>query len=268
MAFNFKANLFFRYVLAGLWVIAIGGLPALTHGALLEELCQPDVDGAYDILPLAEEAEATGMPSHILQRLLVRGYENQSAANELGELLCLIVRVEEEGFLPDLLFLKLEEGLAKNAPLSGIKLAIQRKIDDMAFAQRLLTGKGNPKIEDINVTRIARVMSAGLSRQKLHMLFSRKDDIPLDMRVTAAEVMAYGGAIGYDLLLLDQIVKTGLTYRAFHDEWSFFVKVISKARKKNISDKQVADQAIQTLSQNGTLNDLISALGMKPADVY
>ncbi len=268
MAYNFKAYPLFRYVLACLWAIAIGGMPALSHGSLLEELCQPDADGVYDMLPLAEEAEATGMPSHILQRLLVKGYENKATAKDLGELLCLVVRAEEEGFLPDLLFLKLEEGLAKNAPLSGIKLAIQRKINDMAFAQRLLNGKGKPKIEDNNVMRIARAMSAGLSRRKLQALFSLQKDAPVDMRVTAAEVMAYGGATGYDIRLLDQIVKTGLTHRSFHDEWSFFVKVIARARKKNISDKRVADQAIQTLSQNGSLNDLIAALGMKPADVY
>lgn len=268
MVYNFKANSFFRYVLAGLSVLVLFGVPALSDGSMLDELCRPNTDGAYEIVSLSEEAEATGMPSHILQRLLAKGYKNQAAAKELAELLCLIIRVEEEGFLPDLLFLKLEEGLAKNASLSGIKSAIQKKVDDMAFAQRLLSGKGKPKVEDINVTRIARAMSAGLPRRELRTVFSMKGDIPLDMRVTAAEVMAYGAAAGYDNRLLDQIVKTGLTHRSFHDEWSFFVKVIAKARKKNISDQRVADQAIQTLSQKGSLNDLISALGMKPADVY
>lgn len=258
----------FWYALTGLWLIALCGVPVQTHGAMLDDLCSPDTNGAYEISLLAEEAEATGMPPRLLRRLLAKGYRNQTSAKELGQLLCLIVKAEDEGFLPDLLFLKLEEGLAKRASLPNIKLAVERKIDDMAFAQRLLTAKGKPKIENDNVIRIARAMSAGLTRQNLKSLFARKDDASVDMRVTAAEIMAFGGAIGYDARLLEQIVKTGLTSRSLHDEWSFFVKVIVKARKKKISDQRLADATIETLAQNGTLNDLISALGMKPADVY
>ncbi len=268
MVFSGRAYHYIRSGLAGLLAMVLWGVPALSHGSFLEDLCRPDADGAYEIPPLAEEAEATGMPPHILQRLLAKGYRSQGAVKELGQLLCLIVRAEEDGFVPDLLFLKLEEGLAKNASLSNIKSAIERKIDDMAFAQRLLSGRGKPKIEDDNVTRIARAMSAGLTRRKLQSLFSRPAGAPLEMQVTAAEMMAYGGAIGYDTRLMDQIVKAGLTYRSLHDEWSYFIKVIAKARKKKIPDQRVADQTIQTLSKKGTLNDLISALGMKPTDVY
>jgi len=267
MVYNIKVFFRFLNLVAGL-LVALSGLPALTYGTLLEELCQPDAAGVYEILPLAEEAEATGMPPHILKQLLAKGYTGQNAAKELGQLLCIVIRAEEEGFLPDLLFLKLEEGLAKKASLTDIKIVIEKKIDDMAFAQRLLSSGNKPKIEDDNVTRIARTMSAGLTRRKLQTLFAPQDDVPLDMRVTAAELMAYGGAIGYDRRSLDQIVRTGLTHHSLHDEWSFFVKVIAKARKKKISDRRVADQAIKTLSQNGSLNDLISDLGMKPADLY
>lgn len=256
------------FVATGFWLFAPCSLSAPAHGSLLEELCRPDADGGYDIGSLAEEAEAAGMSPHILKRLLVKGYRGQTAASELGRLFCLIIRAEEDGFLPDPLFLKLEEGLAKNASLSNIKMAVERKIEDMEFAQRLVSGKGKPRAEDDNVVRIVRAISAGLTRQDLHSLFSRHGDAPVDMRVTAAELLAYGNAIGFDVSLLDRIVATGLTSRSLRDEWTYFVKVVAKARKRNIPDQRVADQTIKTLSQNGTLNDLISALGMKPADVY
>lgn len=268
MVYNFKAYVSVTLLLTGLWSLAMCGLPAGTYGAMLDELCQPDAEGSYDIPSLAEEAEAAGMPSGLLRRLLIKGYQDQTATNEMGRLLCIIVQMEEGGFLPDPLFLKLEEGLAKNASLSNIILAIERKIDDMQFAQRLISGEGKPKSEDDNVIRIARAMSAGLTRQKLQSLFSKYADAPVDMRVTAAEILAYGGAIGYAPRFLDLIVKTGLTARSFGDEWSFFVKVIVKARKQKVSDQQLADETIKTLSRNGTLNDLIRALGMNPVDVY
>lgn len=268
MVCNFRLYGFIVILLAAVWLMVVCIMPIATYGAWLDDLCTPDTDGGYDIPSLSEEAEAAGMPPRILRRLLAKGYGDNAPANELGRLLCLIVQAEEEGFLPDLLFLKLEEGLAKNASLSSIKLATERKIEDMVFAQRLISGGGKPKPEDENVMRIARAMSAGLTRQELQSLFTGHKDVPVDMRVTAAEIMAYGGAIGYDARLLDRIVISGLTSRSLRDEWSFFVKVIAKARKRKIPDRLVAEKAIETLSHNRTLNDLILGLGMKPADVY
>ena len=88
------------------------------------------------------------------------------------------------------------------------------------------------------------------------------------MRVVAAEIKAYGNTIGYDTQLLDQIVTTGLKTTAFSEDWAYLIKLISKAKKQNITDQRIAQEAINTLSQRGTLDELITSLGMDPRDVY
>lgn len=266
----FKFNPYRRFVhgLAYLWLVAAVWVPPFGHADLLDDMCGPGEDSTLELKPLVAEAEATGMPPSTLNRLLVKGYQDQSSARELAQLLCVIVLAEEDGLSPDLLFAKLDEGLGKRASLSRISAVIEDKVDDMKFAQRILSDGKEPALEDDNVTRLAKAMSAGLSRQKLNLLFHRYAGGSMEMRVVAAEIMAYGGAAGYDAQLLDQIVKAGLTYEAFSDDWTFLIKLISKSRKKNISDQRLADEAVKTLTRKGSLNDLIAALGMTPSDVY
>lgn len=231
-------------------------------------MCGSVEDTVFDLKPIVAEAEATGMPPSTLNRLLVKGYQDQTSARELARLLCVIVQAEEDGLSPDLLFAKLDEGLGKRASLPRISAVIKDKVDDMKFAQRMVSDGKEPQLEDDKVTRLAKAMSAGLSRQKLNHLFIRHAGVPMEMRVVAAEIMAYGGVAGYDAQLMDQIVKEGLASEALSDDWAFLIKVISKARKKNISDQRMADEAVKTLTRRGSLNDFILALGMTPTEVY
>ena len=90
----------FWYALTGLWLIALCGVPVQTHGAMLDDLCSPDTNGAYEISLLAEEAEATGMPPRLLRRLLAKGYRNQASAKELGQLLCLFSAASKNKGVP------------------------------------------------------------------------------------------------------------------------------------------------------------------------
>lgn len=254
--------------LFGLWLVSIGILPLSAYGSDSDTLCSQQATGAIDVKTLVEEAEATGMPPSILSRLLVEGYQSQDISGVLGRLLCVIIQAEEMGLPPGLLFTKLEEGLGKRAPLERITSVIEVKIDDMTYAQHLLSGGKEPILDDDNVTRIATAMATGLSRKKLNALFSVVYDAPVDMRVLAVELLGYGHAIGYDPVLLDQIVKAGLSYRALGDEWAFLIKVMTSARKKKISDRRVAEEATEILSRNGSLDTLIAKLGMRPKDIY
>ena len=268
MAYKFKKYPLTVLALTCICLAQLYDEPSLGYGDILEEMCRPDSESGFELKPLVEEAEATGMPTSTLKRLLVKGYQDHASSRELGRLLCIIVQAEEDGLPPELLFAKLDEGLGKRAPLSRIASVIEHKVDDMKYARRLLSGSEEPKMEDNNVTRVATVMAAGLPESKLDTIFSKYADVPVDMRVVAVEITAYGGIIGYDAQLLDQIVRTGLTSQAFFREWAFLVKVISKAKKKNISDQRITTEAVRTLSRKGRLNDLITALGMKPGDVY
>lgn len=254
--------------LALLGLVASFCWPICGNAELLDDLCMMDSNATVKIKPLVEEAEATGMPASTLNRLLVKGYQDQASVKTLGRLLCIVVRAEEEGLPPDLLFEKLDEGLGKRASLAHIASVVANKVDDMKFARSLLSETAEPKAEDDNVTRIANVLATGISRLRLEALFRRNSLAPVQMRVIASEIMAYGRVVGYDRQLLSQVVKAGMTYQAFTDEWAYFVKVISKARRKDLSDRYVAKEAIKTLSGKETLDSLIVNLGMNPREIY
>lgn len=256
------------FPLALLSLVAFLYWPVCSKAELLDDLCTLDSDATVEIKALAEEAEATGMPTSTLNRLLIRGYWDKTSGKTLGRLLCMVVRAEEEGLPPDLLFKKLDEGLGKRASLERIASVVQNKIEDMKFAQSLLSDGAEPEVEDDNVTRLGNVLSAGLSRRRLETLFRQNSAAPVQMRVVASEIMAYGNAVGYDRQLLSKVVKAGLASHALTDEWTYFVKVLSKARKNDISDQHVAGEAVKTLLGKGSLYSLIVNLGMHPGEIY
>lgn len=78
----------------------------------------------------------------------------------------------------------------------------------------------------------------------------------------AVEILGYGRVMGVDRELIDRVNREGLARRAFSPDWAYFVKVVSAARKADISDARVADIAVEVLSENGTIDELIGELGL------
>ncbi len=256
--FNTYAAAWGALVLLGLHVVQ----PSTAPGDMLDSLCSSETDSAVVMQSIVEEAEATGMPPSTLNRLLIKGYQTRDSVATLSRLLCAIVLAEEAGLPPAPLFRKLDEGLGKRAPLSRIVEVVQAKVDDMKFIQTLVSGEEEPRLEDDNVERLANTLSAGLTKEELKSLFDLVYDDPVGMRVVAAEIKAYGRAIGFSEPLLDQINASGLASQSFTDDWSFFVKVASSARKQNISFHRISAQAVKVLGQKGSLADLSESLGL------
>ena len=241
-------------------------LPVVSWGSILDDICQVDTETPIDISQIVEEAEATGMPVSTLNRLLVKGYVDKPSTKELSNLLCVIIEAEEDGLTPDLLFTKVDEGLAKKATLVQISSVIKAKVDDMKFAQNLLNNGAEPQPEDTRVERLAKALSAGLTRPELTFIFIQK--APENMKVVAAEIKTYGKAIAFDPQLLDLIIETGISEQSLSEDWSYLIKVISLARKKNISDAQIAQKAVYSLTEKLPLSHLSACLGLKPIPEY
>lgn len=231
-------------------------------GALLDDLCDPQSPSSIAIESLVEEAEATGMPDSTLNRLLVVGYRDPAATEDLRRLLCAVVKAEEEGLPPDLLFQKLEEGLGKRVPLSRILTVIQKKVDHLNFARSLLSEGAPPLMDDPIVGRVAKILSLGVSEAEITEIFGSAYNAPRSMRVVAAEILGYGRTIAFAAPLLEQVVASGLRSQSFSSEWIYLIKVISEARKQDIPDPEIADTAISVLSENGSLEELIGELGL------
>lgn len=231
-------------------------------GALVEDLCDPQIPYEIVIESLVEETEATGMPESTLNRLLVVGHRDPGTTEDIRRLLCVIVKAEEDGLPPGMLFRKLEEGLGKRVPLPRILNVIEKKIDDLNFARSLLAQGEDPLIDDPLVERVAKVLSLGVSKAEVTELFGPAFAAPQSMRVVGAEILGYGRNIDFASPLIEQVVASGLKSQSFTSEWIYFIKVISEARKQKIPDSVIADTAIQVLEENGSLEELVGELGL------
>ena len=78
------------------------------------------------------------MSASTLKKLLAKGYQSRTSAEDLARLLCQVVQAEERGLPPDSLFETIDEGLGKRASLERITAVVVTKISDMLFAQKIL----------------------------------------------------------------------------------------------------------------------------------
>ncbi len=241
-------------------------LPAPTlasdHVKLLDRHCNIDVPPEEAIASLADEVEAAGMPGNTLKRLLKVGYREKDSVEDLRDILCLIVQAEEDGLPPGLLFETLEEGLGKCVPLGRILAVIEKKRSDLEYARSLQLDGRRDQVDNPDVERVATVLSLGVSRKELAALFGYDYKAPNHMRVIATEILGYGKAMGFDPVLLERVVKTGLTQEAFTSDWAYFIKVASESRRNDIPDSLVAETAINVLLEHGALDELIGELGV------
>jgi hypothetical protein len=250
-------------ILVSCWIALPFSVLAAEHTELLDRPCSAGVPPQAAIEALADEAEAAGMPVNTLSRLLKVGYREEGGVEYLRDILCVIVRAEEDGLPPGLLFETLAEGLGKRVPLARILAVIEKKKSDLDYAWSLQLEGGRDQIDNPDVERIAIVLSLGIPRPAIAKLFDPALPAPNQMRVIAAEILGYGRAMDFEPELLEKVVWTGLTREAFTKDWTYFIKVISEARRKDIPDARIAETAINVLSENGTLEELIGELGVR-----
>ena len=266
MAIGFEMRGAFK--LAVIWVVLQGAGIGVVHADLIGDLCNNATEPSQVIEALVEEAEATGMPPATLNRLLAVGYRNDSAIVDLRRILCTIVIMEERGLPPEPLFRKVEEGLGKRVDLNTIHEVILRQAEKLQYAQTLVAGGREPRVDDDNVKRVADLLEMGVSRQDLDHLFGPAFQAPTDMRVVAAEIVGYGTMVGFPRNDLNRIAASGLKFRSLSPEWTFFIKVVKEARAQGISDDKTALAAIRTLSDKESMDRLIAFLKLDRNRVY
>jgi hypothetical protein len=249
-------------ILAAFWTAQPPPTLASEPKELLHRQCNADVPPQKAIASLADEVEAAGMPVNTLKRLLKVGYREKDSVEYLRIILCVIIQAEEDGLPPGLLFETLEEGLGKRVPLARILTVIEKKQSDLEYARSLQLDGRRDQVDNPDVERVATVLSLGVSRKELATLFGFDYKAPNHMRVIATEILGYGKAMGYDPELLERVVSTGLTQEAFTSDWSYFIKVASESRRKDIPDSLVAETAINVLLEHGALDELIGELGV------
>jgi hypothetical protein len=250
-------------ILAAFLVALPTPIMASLHTELLDRHCNASVPPQEAIESLAVEAQAAGMPAETLNRLLKAGYREEDGVAHLRNILCVIALAEEDGLPPGLLFETLAEGLGKRVPLARILEVIEKKKNDLDYARSLQRDGGRDRVDNPDVERVAIVLSLGVSSQALAELFGPEFKAPNQMRVIAAEILGYGKTMGFDPERLEKVVRTGLTREAFTPDWAYFIKVASEARRKDVPDSQVAETAVNVLSENGSLEELIGELGLR-----
>jgi hypothetical protein len=224
--------------------------------------CGPETPAAAAIPGLAAEAEATGMPEAVLSRLLAAGYRGTPDIEVLRGILCALVDAEDRGLPPGTIIETIEEGLGKRVPLPMVLAVVEDRIRDLDFARRLLATQGEEGADNPKVERLARALTLKVTRAEAAQLFDARVDAPVEMRLTAAEILGYGRALGLAPDLLDRVVATGLAHRAFTPDWAYFAKVVSAARKRGIPDTRTVEAALDVLMENGSVDELAGELNL------
>jgi hypothetical protein len=220
-----------------------------------------------------KEAQAAGVPPTLLNHLLTLGYENQVEPQAMMRFIQTLTEVRREEFPVEPFTNKIEEGLAKRVPVSVIQQVLSKKLEDYRFTLSLI--KDNSKKQGKRQTippeyllRFSESLSCGISRENLRLLLeSAFFSSPLPTLAMAIEMLASLEQNQVNPATAQQIVIAGLKENYFTPDKRDFSRIIVIAKQKGVSEQTIANVAIDTIQNKGTIQDIASRLGITAADL-
>jgi hypothetical protein len=217
-------------------------------------------------------AQQAGVPAETVDRVLALGYEKQLEPPVVADFLGLLGRVQQDGIPLQPFVSKIEEGVAKRAPLPAIHKVLLRKLDDYQYARGLIArsfirqGPASEVSPEV-LTRLTESLYCGVTRDKLERLADQAPAAPLPMFTRAVEVLAALEQMHFDPQRAEQMVVSGLTRNYFTADRQAFTGIIGAAKRKGISDAQIESVALATIQKNGPLQDIAQPLGLSAQDL-
>ncbi len=226
-------------------------------------------DHQKPVLATVNEARRLGVPEGSINHLLAYALDNQLGADHTVHMLTILIRVRESQFPLGPFLNKIQEGLAKQIDPQRLEAGLNQRLDDYRFVNRLLNTKyaGSRRWAAADQTALVDSLGFGLKRRQLRRLFERAPAVPPAMLAIAAKNKALLKQITFKDEIADEIVFTGLTNKSLTSQWSLFFKVAAAARRKGISEAQIAAAAKTALRQQGDLQQVLVALEFTSRDV-
>jgi hypothetical protein len=228
---------------------------------------EPDLSGTV------RAAEAAGIPSAVLNRLLAFGYAQNWDPGKTDGLLRTLIGVQQSGLPLQPFVSKVEEGLAKRIDPVRIAQVLEKKADDYRFTQSLLADRSR-KLDQHETSvpaedriRLSELFSAGLQRQDIKQLFEDAPSAPLSVMIRSAELLASLRQIRFDPRLAGQIVSLGLKQHYFTANQADFGRVIAVAKNRGRPDTDITAAALAVIQSNASTGQLASRLGLSSEDL-
>ena len=215
-------------------------------------------------------AREAGVPETSLNRLLMLAVDHRLEDDGVVRLVNFLQTVQTENLPIDPFMGKIEEGLAKQVPLNTIAAVLAQKLDDYRFVKSVLARTKTAKDQEIShqdLNRMVGSLDAGVSREELARFILEASTEDLSMLARATESMALLKQIRFDESLTEEILFTGLRRNSLTPSWDYLARVVATAKRRQISDDEIASAAREALEMNRSFADFMTDLGFTPRDL-
>ncbi len=215
-------------------------------------------------------AREAGVPETSLNRLLMLAADYRLEDDEVVRFVTFLQIVQTEDLPIDPFTGKIEEGLAKRIPASSIAAALEQKIDNYRFVKTVLARTKTAEDQEIShqdLNRMVGSLDAGVSRVELARFIQGASTEDLSMLARATESMALLKQIRFDESLTREILFTGLRRNSLTPSWDYLARVVATAKRRQMSDDEIASAAREALEMNRSFADFMADLGFTPRDL-
>lgn len=211
----------------------------------------------------ADEVLDCGAPEQSVARILAAVLDGRLSHEDGALLLEPLAQACREGLPPAPLAEKADEGLGKSVPPLILRQALDRRLDNLRFAQNLLAPRARDGVlPPAALGGLAEALEAGLPREALAGLAQRQPQAPPGMLATAALVWAYLGRAGLPLADGQSVADTGLERRSFSSQWLQFPRLAAQALQKGRTPQAVREAAVAALREGAGPSDAAARLGL------
>ncbi len=215
-----------------------------------------------------DRAQAAGVSAFTTSRILALGLQYRVEPSLVGDFLCILGGVTEEG-VPDEPFLgKIEEGFAKKVPPERIKQVLQERLDRYVAVREALERyfhhpkRTLPPEKARYMVRVAESLYMGLTMDDLNALLAIGGK-SLPALTRGVEALASLRQVRFNPSASHEIVITGLRATYFDaPPVGDFVRAVETARSAGITDEIVAKETLALMAGRSAFDRFCSNLGV------
>lgn len=221
--------------------------------------------GTFTSSEAVSAARECGVSDSMIQRLSASVDNGSMTAADGKLLLDSLVRVCQEQ-LPIAPFeTKVAEGLAKRIPPVRILPALDVMQNQYGSARNILSSAGLVDISTVSL--MGDGLAKGVSAETFKSYTDSYADQPHALFSNGLAMTSFLSQAGFDYGLTQSVLDSGFEAGTLTDQWRYLVRVVLIARKRGISDAEVAEAAQTSLSGGGSLTDVAARLGFTLRDM-
>jgi hypothetical protein len=224
--------------------------------------------GGQSVMDSVQAARTAGLSETVLDRLLLLAVDRRLEDNDVVLLVNFLQTVQTENLPIDPFMGKIEEGLAKQVPVDAIAAVLTHKLDDYRFVREALLKKsGKQAITSHALSRMVNSLDSGITREELAQFIQETSGENLSMLARATEILALLKQLQFNESLTREILFAGLRNNSLTQSWDYLARVVATAKKRQISDDEIAEAARQALEASRPFGDFMTSLGFTPRDL-